>query len=276
MVKAKRIYEPPAPDDGLRVLVMRLWPRGIRKQAIDLWLKELGASVDSLRAWKAGGIDWPEMEKRYVAGLTAPAAAAQLADLAALAHRETVTVLCSCVDESQCHRGILKAVLAAARPVIGRKSPRQRLTRPGARPYTRRVAGKYAAACVFLLVLLAAGKAPGEHETYYRYTVLGYVKDASGKQGAGISVELLREKTGFSYLAETDSAGLYVIVARLGDESVGERLRLRAGIQTVTVLAQFDPNDHTRERGTRVDFDGRKPVETPSAFAATLKRFLDK
>jgi uncharacterized protein YeaO (DUF488 family) len=111
MLKAKRIYEPPAPDDGLRVLVMRLWPRGIRKQAIDLWLKELGASVDNLRAWKAGGIDWPEMEKRYIGGLAAPAAAAQLAELAALARRETVTVLCSCVDESQCHRGILKAVL---------------------------------------------------------------------------------------------------------------------------------------------------------------------
>ena len=56
------------------------------------------------------------MEKRYVAGLTAPAAAAQLADLAALARRETVTVLCSCADESQCHRGILKAVLAAPGP----------------------------------------------------------------------------------------------------------------------------------------------------------------
>jgi hypothetical protein len=138
------------------------------------------------------------------------------------------------------------------------------------------VTGRYAAACAFLLVLLAAGTAPGEHETYYRYTVLGYVKDSSGTQGAGVPVELVREKTGFSYLAETDSTGLYVIVARLGDESVGERLRLRAGSQTVTVLAQFDPKDHIRERGTRVDFGGPKPVETPSAFAPTLKRFLDK
>jgi hypothetical protein len=131
-------------------------------------------------------------------------------------------------------------------------------------------------AVALLLLLVAAGKAPGEHETYYRYTVLGYVKDASGKRGAGISVELVREKTGFSYLGETDSSGLYVIVARLGDESVGERLRLRAGSQTVTVLAQFDPSDHTRERGTRVDFGGPKPEETPSAFAPTLKRFLAK
>jgi hypothetical protein len=162
-------------------------------------------------------------------------------------------------------------------PIDQQHAAAGRLTPPGARPYTRRVAGRYAAACVLLLlVLLAAGNAPGEHETYYRYTVLGYVKDASGKQGAGISVELVREKTGFSYLGETDSSGLYVIVARLGDESVGERLRLRAGSQTATVLAQFDPTDHTRERGTRLDFVGPKPVETPSAFAPTLKQFLDK
>src|SRR5688572_29662641 len=116
MLKAKRIYAPAAGDDGLRVLVMRLWPRGIRKQAVDLWLKELGANVDNLHAWKAGAIDWPEMQRRYVAGLAAPAAAAQLAELAALARCETVTVLCSCVDESQCHRGILKAMLAGRCP----------------------------------------------------------------------------------------------------------------------------------------------------------------
>jgi uncharacterized protein YeaO (DUF488 family) len=116
MLKAKRIYAPAAADDGPRVLVMRLWPRGIRKQAVDVWLKELGASVDNLRAWKAGAIDWQEMQRRYVAGLAAPAAAAQLAELAALARDETVTVLCSCVDESQCHRGILKAMLTGRCP----------------------------------------------------------------------------------------------------------------------------------------------------------------
>jgi uncharacterized protein YeaO (DUF488 family) len=115
MVKAKRIYEARAADDGLRVLVMRLWPRGIRKEAVDLWLKDLGADLDNLRAWKAGRLAWPEMKKRYVRGLKAPAAAADLARLKELARRETVTVLCSCVDEAQCHRGILKSLLARGR-----------------------------------------------------------------------------------------------------------------------------------------------------------------
>jgi uncharacterized protein YeaO (DUF488 family) len=111
MLKAKRVYDPPAAADGLRVLVMRLWPRGIRKEAVDLWLKELGADVANLRAWKAGRMDWPEMRRRYMEGLAAPAAAADLARLEALARRRTVTVLCGCVDEQQCHRGILKEIL---------------------------------------------------------------------------------------------------------------------------------------------------------------------
>ncbi len=109
---------------------------------------------------------------------------------------------------------------------------------------------------------------------YYRYTVLGYVKDAAGRVKTGVGVELVREKTGFSYLGETDGMGLYVIVTRLGDESRGESLRVRVAGQSVTITARFDPADHMKERGTRVDFTGGKPVETSPAFAATLRRFL--
>jgi hypothetical protein len=42
----------------------------------------------------------------------------------------------------------------------------------------------------------------------------------------------------------------------------------------VTLTVRFDPADHATDRGTRVDFTGRKPVESPTAFAGTLKRFL--
>lgn len=125
---------------------------------------------------------------------------------------------------------------------------------------------------LFLAALAAAARA--EHHVYYRYTVLGYVTDDRGWGRSGVPVELVREKTGFSYLGETDAHGFYVIVARLGDESAGETLRLRAGAQSVVVTARFDASDHVNERGTRVDFAGRTPVETPTAFAATLKRFL--
>ena len=134
--------------------------------------------------------------------------------------------------------------------------------------------GKRATLFTLLLMLTAPDACIAEHEVYYRYTVLGYVKDAAGRLRPGVAVELVREKTGFSYLGETDDTGLYVIVARLGDESMGESLRVRAAGQSVIIIARFDPADHIHERGTRVDFSRGQPIETPPAFAATLRRFL--
>jgi uncharacterized protein YeaO (DUF488 family) len=71
MIKLKRAYEPTAKDDGLRILVERLWPRGVSKQRaqIDLWLKTLAPSTE-LRQWY--GHDparWPQFRKRYRAEL---------------------------------------------------------------------------------------------------------------------------------------------------------------------------------------------------------------
>ncbi|MBI4590821.1 MAG: carboxypeptidase regulatory-like domain-containing protein [Candidatus Rokubacteria bacterium] len=121
---------------------------------------------------------------------------------------------------------------------------------------------------------LLPAPASAEHEVFYRYVVLGYVKDARGAPLRGVSIKVIREKTGFSYLAETDAQGFYMIVARLGDESLGERLLVKAGSLTATVIARFDRANHTDERGTRLDFLGKKPLERPTWFASTLKRFL--
>jgi len=121
-----------------------------------------------------------------------------------------------------------------------------------------------------------SGVGRAEHQVSYRYVVLGYVTDAQNRGRPGVRVELRREKTGFSYLGETDTDGFYVIVARLGDESAGESLHLRAEGQATTLTARFDPADHATERGTRVDFTARKPVESPTAFAVTLKRYLSQ
>lgn len=112
-VRTKRVYEPKAPGDGTRILVMRLWPRGIRKGHVDAWLKELGAELPLIRAWKAGKIaSWPEFRRHYLVGLKKTAAQAQFRDLKALARKGRVTLLCACPDEARCHRGILKRLLA--------------------------------------------------------------------------------------------------------------------------------------------------------------------
>jgi hypothetical protein len=125
-----------------------------------------------------------------------------------------------------------------------------------------------------MLVLLARA-AGGEHRPEYRYTVLGYVRDASGQALPGRTVELVRDKTGLGYAASTDGRGLFVIVVRLGDESAGESLTLRHGAATLTIVARFDPANHAQERGTRVDVEGERLVERAAAFHATLSRFLD-
>jgi len=67
MIKIKRIYDPPAEDDGFRILVDRLWPRGLTKEKakVDLWLKEIAPS-DQLRKWYAHDPKkWAEFKKKY-------------------------------------------------------------------------------------------------------------------------------------------------------------------------------------------------------------------
>jgi uncharacterized protein YeaO (DUF488 family) len=55
----KTIYDPKSKDDGFRVLVMQYWPRGVRKQKVDVWYRDLGTSKELIKAWKAGTITWP-------------------------------------------------------------------------------------------------------------------------------------------------------------------------------------------------------------------------
>jgi hypothetical protein len=127
---------------------------------------------------------------------------------------------------------------------------------------------------VLLGAVLLAGIARGEHEIYYRYTVLGYVKDARGRPLPGHEVKVVRDKTGFSYLGETDPNGLYVVVLRLGDESVGESLTVHAAGVNMRVAVRFDASNHTEERGTRLDVEGSRTVERSAWFASTLALFL--
>ena len=71
MIKIKRIYDTPAEDDGFRILVDRLWPRGLTKEKakVDLWLKEIAPS-DQLRKWYAHDPKkWAEFRKRYFSDL---------------------------------------------------------------------------------------------------------------------------------------------------------------------------------------------------------------
>jgi uncharacterized protein YeaO (DUF488 family) len=98
MIKLKRVYEPAEPGDGTRVLVERLWPRGVRRSTLqlDAWLKDAAPS-DALRRWfNHDPAKWAAFQKRYAAELDANTAAWQ--PLVQAAQRGTVTLLFSARD----------------------------------------------------------------------------------------------------------------------------------------------------------------------------------
>lgn len=70
-IRLKRVYEPASDDDGRRILVERLWPRGIKKEraAVDLWLKEAAPSTELRRWYKHDTAKWKEFRRRYEAEL---------------------------------------------------------------------------------------------------------------------------------------------------------------------------------------------------------------
>lgn len=108
----KRVYDDPAPADGYRVLVDRLWPRGVTKEraALDLWAKDAAPSTE-LRQWFHAHPDqFAEFARRYRAELDANPAAGQLRDLAR--EHPTVTLLHSVRDAEQNHARVLADHLA--------------------------------------------------------------------------------------------------------------------------------------------------------------------
>jgi uncharacterized protein YeaO (DUF488 family) len=112
--RVKRVYDTPDPDDGTRVLVDRLWPRGITKaQArVDRWPKALAPSTE-LRRWFHADRDarGPEFARRYRAELGAPDVQQDLRELRTLAAEGPVTLLTAVQDPANSHVPVLLDVL---------------------------------------------------------------------------------------------------------------------------------------------------------------------
>ena len=108
-LRTKRIYDSPSPEDGYRLLVMRRWPRGIRKQTVDAWERDLAPSEPLRVAYRHGDMPWEEYARRYVEEV-APKREL-LTHVARRAQSQPVTLLCSCVDETRCHRSLLRGLV---------------------------------------------------------------------------------------------------------------------------------------------------------------------
>jgi uncharacterized protein YeaO (DUF488 family) len=117
-IRVKRIYEKPARGDGTRVLVDRLWPRGVSKSRAHLhaWLRDLAPS-DTLRRWfHAQAAGWPAFRRRYLKELNRPEAADDLNGLYRLVgQRKTLTLLFSSKDERHNNAVVLKDLLEGMR-----------------------------------------------------------------------------------------------------------------------------------------------------------------
>lgn len=114
MIRTKSIYAPESVDDGLRVLVTRYWPRGVKKEKQDVWIKDLGPSVELIKAWKAGGLKWADFKKMYLKEFKAQNKVELLSGLKEKideASPADTTLLCSCGDDTHCHSVILKDMI---------------------------------------------------------------------------------------------------------------------------------------------------------------------
>lgn len=111
-VALKRVYEPPSPSDGTRILVDRLWPRGLSKEKarVDLWLKEIAPSTE-LRRWFAHDpAKWAEFQRRYRAELDANPDA--VSELKAALSDGPATLVYGAKDEAHNDAVVLAAYLA--------------------------------------------------------------------------------------------------------------------------------------------------------------------
>ncbi len=116
-VELKRVYDPESPSDGYRILVDRLWPRGLTEQRarVDLWLRRIAPTTE-LRTWYSHDVEkWTEFQKRYEEELSTHG---ELLDLIGdiERHRKTVTILFGAKDEEHNEANVLVDVLKRRRP----------------------------------------------------------------------------------------------------------------------------------------------------------------
>ena len=105
----KSVYSPPGPSDGKRILVMTLWPRGVSKGKVDVWMKDLGTPRELIRRYKAGKVTWGEFREEYLRSLEGKEDA--LRELAKESKEGTISLLCTEKDPSICHRSVLKEAI---------------------------------------------------------------------------------------------------------------------------------------------------------------------
>lgn len=116
MVKIKRVYEDPARGDGYRVLVDRLWPRGVKKENLSFneWPKEVCPSTEIRKFFNHDPKKFSEFRKLYMQELRQAESQQKIQELAKLAKKKNLTLLYAAHDHDINHARILKEVIDKA------------------------------------------------------------------------------------------------------------------------------------------------------------------
>jgi uncharacterized protein YeaO (DUF488 family) len=109
-LRIKRVYQAPGAEDGVRVLVDRLWPRGLSRERaqIDLWLKEIAPSEALRRRFHDDPAGWEDFKTAYYAELERPPAQSAVRELLDHLSRTPVTLLFAARDETRNNAAVLK------------------------------------------------------------------------------------------------------------------------------------------------------------------------
>ena len=113
VVKTRSIYEPKDEEgDGVRILITRYYPRGVKKDRFDRWVRDLSPSAGLLRAYRAEQKTWDEFVSDFRAELDAsPAGQAALGELRRASKKGTVTLLCYERAGNPCHRTVVAELI---------------------------------------------------------------------------------------------------------------------------------------------------------------------
>jgi uncharacterized protein YeaO (DUF488 family) len=117
-VSLKRVYEPASRSDGARILVDRLWPRGLSKQraSVDRWLRDLAPSPELRERFHAHPGLWSDFRRQYLKELARPEAEQDLRTLYSFPHhKKRLTLLFAAKDEGPNHAVVLKELLDGMR-----------------------------------------------------------------------------------------------------------------------------------------------------------------
>lgn len=123
MIRLKSIYADSEPEDGRRILVMRRWPRGIKKDRVDEWIKDLGPTPELMQAYLSKELNSAEFFERYRREIIGRREL--LEEVAARAEKETITLLCWEKRDEDCHRHVLKELIEA----VGKRQTKKKTTK---------------------------------------------------------------------------------------------------------------------------------------------------